>query len=76
LVKFVYKPIILLLVLYGCETWPFTLREEHGLRMFESRVLRRIIRPKREGVVGGWRRLHFEELRNLYTSPNVIWMIK
>jgi hypothetical protein len=58
--------------LYGCEAWSLTLREEHILRVFENRVLRRIFGPKREKVVGGWRRLHNEELHNLYISPNII----
>jgi hypothetical protein len=63
-------------VLYGCEIWPLTLREEHILRVFENRVLRRIFRPKRDEVMGKWRKLHNEELRDLYSSPNVIRMIK
>jgi hypothetical protein len=53
---------IILPVLYGCETWFLTLREEHRLRMFENRVLRRIFGPKRDEVKGGWRKLHNEEL--------------
>jgi hypothetical protein len=63
-------------VLYTCETWSFTLREEHRLRVFENRVLRRIFRPKMEEMAGGWRRLHNEDLNNLYTSLNIIWVIK
>jgi hypothetical protein len=51
----IYKTIILPLVLYGCETWSLTIREEHKLRVFENRVLRRIFGPKRDGVAGGWR---------------------
>jgi hypothetical protein len=62
----IYKTIILPVVLYGCETWSLTIREEHKLRVFENRVLRRIFRPKRNGVTGGWRKLHNEELHNLY----------
>jgi hypothetical protein len=62
--------------LYGCEKWSLTLREDHRLRVFENRVLRIIFGPKREEVAGGWRRLHNEELRNLYVSPNVIRVIK
>jgi hypothetical protein len=50
-----------------CKTWSLTLREEDRLRVFENRVLRRIFRPKREEVTGGWRRLHNEELHNLYS---------
>jgi hypothetical protein len=66
----------LLVVLYGCDTWSLTLREEHGLRVFENRVLRRIFRPKRDEVTGEWRRLHKEELNVLYSSPNVIRVTK
>jgi hypothetical protein len=72
----IYKTIILPVVLYGCETWLLTVREEHKLRVFENRVLRRIFRPKRDGVTGGWRKLHNEELHNLYTSPSIIRIIK
>jgi hypothetical protein len=63
-------------VLYGCETWSLTLREEHRLRVFENRVLRRMFGPKRGEVTGGWRKLHNEELRNLYFSPSIIRRIK
>jgi hypothetical protein len=62
--------------LYGCETWSLTLTEELILKVFENRVLRRIFGSKREEVAGGWRTLHNEELHNLYTSPNVIVVIK
>jgi hypothetical protein len=62
--------------LYGCETWSLILREEHILRVFENRVLRRIFGPKRDEVTGDWRKLHNEELHNLYSSPNIIRMIK
>jgi hypothetical protein len=65
----IYKTIILPVVLYGCETWSLTLREEHRLRMFENRVLRRIFGPKRNDVTGDWRKLHNDELHNLYSSP-------
>jgi hypothetical protein len=58
-------------VLYGCETWSLTLREEHRLR-----VLRRIFGPKTDEVTRGWRKLHNEELHNLYSSPSIIRMIK
>jgi hypothetical protein len=62
----IYRNIILPVALYGCETWPLTLREEHWLRVFENRVLRRIFGPKRDEVTGEWRRLHNEELYDLY----------
>ena len=71
----IYRTIILP-VLYGCETWSLTLREEHRLRVFENRVLRRIFGPKREGVTGEWRKLHNEELNDLYSSPNIVRVIK
>jgi hypothetical protein len=63
-------------VLYGCETWSLTLREEHGLRVFQNRVLRRIFGPKRDDVKGGWRKKHNEKLCNLYSSPSIIRMMK
>jgi hypothetical protein len=72
----IYKTEILLVVLYGCETWSLTLREEHRLRVFENRVLRRIFGPKRDEVTGKWRKLHNEELRDLYPSPCIIRIIK
>jgi hypothetical protein len=72
----IYKTIILRVVLYGCETWSVTLREEHRLRVFENRVLRRIFGPKRDEVTGEWRKLHIGELRNLYSSPDIIRQIK
>jgi hypothetical protein len=62
--------------LYGCETWSLTLREEHRLRVFENRVLRRIFGPKRDEVTGGWRKLHNEELFGLYSSPSIIRVIE
>jgi hypothetical protein len=58
-----------------CETWSLSLREEHKLRVFENRVLRRIFGPKRDEVTGGWRKLRNEELRNLYSSPGIIRII-
>ena len=64
----VYRIIILSVVLYGCETWSLTLREERRLRVFENRVLRRILGPKRDEVTGEWRKLHNEELSDLYCS--------
>jgi hypothetical protein len=63
-------------VLYGCETWSLTVREEHKLRAFENRVLRRTFGPKRDGVTGRWRKLYNEELHNLYSSPSIIRIIK
>jgi PAS domain-containing protein len=63
-------------VLYGCETWSSTLREEHILRVFENRVLRRIFGLKRDEVTGDWRKLHNEELHDFYSSPDIIRMIK
>jgi hypothetical protein len=62
--------------LYGCETWSLTLREEHILRVFENRVLRKIFRPKRDEVTGGWRKLYNEELHGLYSSPSIVRVIK
>jgi hypothetical protein len=72
----VYRTIILSLVLYGCETWSLTLREECRLRVFKNRVLRRILGPKRNEVTGDWRRLHNEELYELYSSPDIILLSK
>jgi hypothetical protein len=71
----IYK-IVILPVLCLCKTWSLALREEHTLRVFENRMLRRIFGPKREEVAGGWRRLRNEELHNLYVSPNIIKVIK
>jgi hypothetical protein len=61
---------------YERETWSLTLREEHRLRGFENRVLRRIFEPRRDEVTGDWRKLRNEELHNLYSSPNIIRMMK
>jgi len=62
----IYRTIILPVVLYGCETWSLTLREEQKLRVFENVVLRRIFGPRRDKVMGEWSRLHNEELNDLY----------
>jgi hypothetical protein len=72
----IYKTIILPVVLYGCETWCLTLREEHRLRVFENRMLRRIFGPKSDKVTGEWRKLHNKELHDLYSSPSIIRIIK
>jgi hypothetical protein len=63
-------------VLYGCEIWSLTLREEHRLRVFENRVLRRMFGSKRDEVMGKWRKLHNEELCDLYSSPSIIRIMK
>ena len=65
-----YKTIILPVVLYGCETWSLTLREEHRLRVFENKVLKEIFGANRDEITGEWRKLHNSELHALYSSPN------
>jgi len=72
----IYRIIILLVVLYGCDIWSLTLWEERKLRVFEIKVLRRILGPRRDDVTGEWRRLHIEELNDLYSSPNIVQVIK
>ena len=67
-----YRTIILPVVLYGCETWSLTLREERRLRVFENRVLRRIFGPRRDEVTREWRKLHNEELIDLYCSSSIV----
>ncbi|KAJ4435519.1 hypothetical protein ANN_18135 [Periplaneta americana] len=72
----IYKTVILPVVLYGCETWTLTLREEQRLRVFENKVLRKIFGAKRDEVTGEWRKLHNTELHGLYSSPDIIRNIK
>ncbi|KAJ4431147.1 hypothetical protein ANN_19742 [Periplaneta americana] len=72
----IYKTVILPVLLYGCETWTLTLREEHRLRLFENKVLRKIFGAKRDEVTGEWRKLHNTELHALYSSPDIIRNIK
>ena len=72
----IYRTIVLSVVLYGCETWSLTLREERKLRVFENVVLRRIFIPRRDEVTGEWWRLHNKELKDLYSSHNTLRVIK
>jgi hypothetical protein len=67
----IYRTIILPVVLYGCEVWSLTLKEELSLRVFENRVLRRVFGPKRDELTGEWRTLH-----NLYSLPNIVRVVK
>ena len=71
-----YRTIILPVVLYGCETWSLTLREERRLRVSENRLLSRIFGPKKDEVRGEWRKLHNEELNDLYSLLNIVRVIK
>jgi hypothetical protein len=71
-----YRTTILPIVLYACETWLLTLREERKLRVFENMVLRRIFGPRRNKLTGEWRRLHNKELNDFYSSPNIVRVIK
>jgi hypothetical protein len=71
----IYKTVILPVVLYGCETWSLTLGEECRLRVFENSVLRKIYGPKTEED-GSWRKSHNDELHDLYSSPNIVRVIK
>ena len=70
------RTIILPTVFYGCETWSLTMREKCRVRVFENRVLRRIFVPKRDEVTGKWRRLHNEDLYDLYSSSNIVRVMK
>ena len=72
----IYRSTNLTVVSYGCETWSLTLREERRLRVFEKRVFRRIFGPRRDEVTGEWRKLHNEELNDLYCLPSIVRMIK
>ncbi|KAJ4432706.1 hypothetical protein ANN_21343 [Periplaneta americana] len=72
----IYKTVILPVVLYGCETWTLTLREEQRLRVFENKALRKIFGAKRDEVTGEWRKLQNAELHALYSSPDIIGNIK
>jgi len=72
----IYRIIIFPVDFYWCETWSLILREERKLRVFENMVLRRIFGPRRDEVTGEWRRLHNEELNDLYPSPNIVRVIK
>jgi len=72
----VYRIKILPVVVYGCETWSLTLREERRLRVSQNGALKRIFEPKRDGVTGEWRKIHNKELNNVYSSPNIFRVIK
>ena len=72
----IHKTIILLVVLYDCETWPLTLREEQRLRVFENKVLRKIFVAERQEITGEWTKLHNAELHTLHSSPNIITNLK
>jgi len=72
----IHRTKILPVVLFWCEAWSVTLREEHRLWVFENRVLRRLFGPKKEEETGDWRWLHNKELYSWYFSPNKIWVFK
>ena len=72
----IYRTIILPVVLYGCKAWSLTLREERRLRVFENRVLRKVYGPKRDEVTVEWKRLHNEELNDLYSLPHIVRVVK
>ena len=71
-----YKTIISPAVLYGCDTWSVTLREDHRLKVFENKVLRKIFGAKKDEITGEWRKLHNDELHALYSSPNIVRSLK
>jgi hypothetical protein len=71
-----YRTVILSVVVYGCETWSLKLRDICRLKLFENRVFRRTFGPKRDKVTGEWRKLHNEELNDLYSSLHIVQMIK
>ena len=72
----IYRSILWPVVLYGCETWSLALREKRKLRVFKNVVLKRLFGPRMDEVTGEWRRLHNEELNDLYSSPNIVRVIK
>jgi len=72
----IYRTIIIPMVLYECETWSLTLREERRLRVFENSVLRKVFGPKMDEVTGEWRKLHNKELNDLYSLPNIVRVVK
>ena len=72
----IYRRVILPVDLYGCETWSLTLREEGKLRVFENRVLKKLFAPRKDEVTVECGRLHNEELNDLYSSPNIVRVIK
>ena len=74
--RYIYRTVILPVVLYGCESWSLTLREERKLRVFENMVLRRIFGPRRDEATEELMRFHNEELNDLYSSLNIVWVIK
>ena len=73
---YIYMELNFYIVLHGCENWSLKLREERKLRVFENMVLRRTVGPRKDDVTGEWRRLHNEELNDLYSSPNIVRVIK
>ena len=72
----IHRTIILPFVLYGCETWSLTLREERRLRVFQNMVLRRVFGPKTDEVTGEWRKVHNKKLNDLYSLPNIVGLVK